>query len=305
MIRSLCVTVLLASVFSTYGASNAAAPAGPGSVFRDCKDCPEMVVIPSGSFLMGSNRDTEQPVHEVKFAAPFAVSKFEITRGEYSKFVKATGQPTGESCNIFKLNDDNSTNTPGKSWQDVGFPQDDRHPVVCITPQEARAYAEWLSKQTGKPYRLISEAEWEYSARAGAKGPYTFGSRIEELCSYGNVVDITAEEAGVHGNWGFMDCKDGYGLSTAPVGSFKPNAFGLYDVHGNVWEWTADCWENDYTKAPTDGSAYISKRCLNTVMRGGSWDQHNDQGYRIGYRQGSNGRAPRFADRGFRIARGL
>ena len=244
---------------------------GAGEPFKDCSDCPEMVVVPSGSFMMGSPKSeagrgpSEEPRHKVNIARPFAVGRFEVTRGQFEAFVKATGYRVGKECWTYK--NDKWKERPGHSYRDPGFAQDNSHPVVCMNWDHAVAYAAWLSKKTGKPYRLLSEAEWEYAARAGKTTPYSFGAGPNDLCRYGNVADRTAKQ--VFKKWKIVDCSDGY-VHTAPVGSFRPNPFGLYDMHGNVWEWVADCWNWTYEGAPNDGSAWTTGVCNQRVRRGGS-----------------------------------
>ncbi len=152
----------------------------PGDVFRDLPGGPEMVVVPAGTFTMGSRKDEEDrsaednmdedPLHDVTITMPFAVGKFEVTRGQFAAFVEATGHKTGASC--YAWNGTEWKDTAGKSWRDPGFAQTDDHPVACLSWDDAKAYVAWLAKETGKAYRLLSEAEWEYAARAGTTGPY-------------------------------------------------------------------------------------------------------------------------------------
>jgi formylglycine-generating enzyme required for sulfatase activity len=177
---------------------------------EDSAACPWMVVVPAGNFLMGSPdsekgrfRD-EGPQHTVRIAKPFAVMEAEVTRGQFALFVKEAGYTQkGGSC----------------KWDQLSFAQTDEHPVVCVDWDGAKALATWLSQRTGKPYRLLSEAEWEYAARAGSTTRYYFGDDENDLCRYANVAN----------------CK---GRVTAPVKNFKPNAFKLYDMTGNAWEWS-------------------------------------------------------------------
>lgn len=242
-------------------------PSGPPPApFRDCdRACPWMIAIPPGRFLMGAPRDEEGslddegPVHEVSIRYTFSVSEYPITRGEWRQYVKATGHPTQTGCG------------GGVSWLNPGFQQQDDHPVVCVTWNEAVAYASWLSRKTGHHYRLLSEAEYEYINRAGTRTPYFWGSTSDGQCRYANGDDASA------------GCNDGYPY-TSPVGSFKPNAFGLYDTTGNVWSWTEDCWHGNYYGAPTDGSAWVTgAHCAYRVLRGGAWDNIPD-GLRSAFR---------------------
>ena len=237
----------------------------PGEVFVDSLGSggtgPEMVVIPAGTFRMGclsqdgSCFDREKPVHLVRISQPFALSKYEVTRGEFSRFAGATRHSTGNSC--VTRESGRWAVRSGRSWRSPGFEQSADQPVVCVNWQDAGAYVAWLSRETGEAYRLPSESEWEYAARAGTSSKYSFGNESNRLCQWGNV----------------KMCRDGY-IYMAPVGTFRPNPFGLYDMHGNVWEWVQDCWNRSYLGAPLDGGAWLSGDCSVRVMRGGSWTNH-------------------------------
>lgn len=245
----------------------------PGTRFRDCPDCPEMVWLPPGEFTMGSppgepdRWDDEGPQRTVQIAYPMAVGVHEVTRSAFAAFVAATGHTTGTSCWVAR--GPHPLDMPGVSWRDPGFAQDTRHPAVCVSREDARAYTEWLSRETGKRYRLLSEAEWEYAARAGMTTPYWWGTSGNMGCDAANMADATARER-YPASTGAASCRDGY-VHTAPVGSFRANTFGLHDMAGNVWEWTEDCWNGSYAGAPSDGSAWISGNCDLRVLRGGSW----------------------------------
>lgn len=209
---------------------------------------PEMVVINSGTFHMGclkddDCRDEELPVREVS-VNKFALGKYEVTFAEYDKFAKATDR---------RLPDD------------FGWGRDDQ-PVINISWNDAKAYVEWLSNETGEQYRLPSEAEWEYAARAGSKSTFSFGNDVAELCEYSNHADSSTEY-----RWSNESCSDGVASQPAKIGSFDANSWGLHDMHGNVWEWVEDCWHADYTKAPSDGSARTSDDCADRVIRSGSF----------------------------------
>ena len=212
----------------------------PGRRFKGCTACPEMVVVPTGSFMMGSpssekGRDSdESPQHRVRIAQPFAVGVYEVTFAEWDACVSAGG------CN-------------GYDPADRGWGRGQR-PVISVSWNDAQAYVKWLSKETGKPYRLLSEAEWEYVARAGKKTPFHFGRTI------------STNQANYNRN---------YRARTMEAGSFLPNKYGLHDVHGNVDEWVQDCWNDSYLGAPTDGSAWTSGDCSGRVLRGGSWDSRH------------------------------
>ena len=249
--------------------------AEPGSVFRDCDDCPEMVVVPPGRFLMGSpdseagRLQHEGPRRFVTISKPIAVSRFEVTFGQYARFVDDTGHDSGNACVVWTGVDGGEV-VEGRNWLDPNFQQAADHPVVCISWNDARAYIDWLGRATGKRYRFLSESEWEYMARAGTTTRYFFGDSEEGICDYANVPDTSAESATEGSNWQYVSCDDGYGVQTAPVGSYAPNTFGLYDVHGNVWEWTEDCYHDSFTGAPTDGAPWLSGECETRVVRGGS-----------------------------------
>jgi formylglycine-generating enzyme required for sulfatase activity len=206
-----------------------------GAVFRDCADCPEMVVIPGGPFLMGSNANEdfrekdEAPQHSVTVPR-FAAGKFDVTFNEWDACVKAGG------CSSNLKPDD-------KGWGRG------RRPVIFISWVDAQAYAKWLSTRTGRTYTLLSESEWEYATRANTTTPYWTGS------------SIGTSQANFNTGPG----------RTYPVGSYAPNPFGLYDMVGNVWQWLQDCYVDDYNKTPTDGSSLEINGCLERVLRGGSW----------------------------------
>ncbi|HJM52129.1 MAG TPA: formylglycine-generating enzyme family protein, partial [Alphaproteobacteria bacterium] len=207
----------------------------PGSTFRDCEGCPEMVVIPAGSFRMGDlNGDgssEEKPVRKVTILNKFAIGKFEVTINEFSTFVKATGYRTSGECHYYTGSEWKKSSS--KNWRNPGFGQTNRDPVVCMNWEDAKAYVRWLSGKTGKGYRLLSEAEWEYAARSGTSTKYHFGN------------DISVSQANFNRNV----------KKTTPVGNYPSNGFGLHDMHGNVWEWTEDCYQDSYRGTPTDGKA--------------------------------------------------
>lgn len=255
---------------------------GAGSTFTDCSDCPEMVVVPAGRFLMGLPRgemthDIEgmwffdrwlprsfeasaMPQHSVRIDHPFGLGKYDVTRGEFAAFIRDTGYRVGEDCTL--LRGRKFFHPAGASWLSPGFTQTDRDPVVCVTWQDARAYVSWLNNKLhtgnslnrGGHYRLPTEAEWEYAARAGQQTARWWGDLI-------GLNNADCDECG--SKW---DDK-----GTAPVGSFRPNPFGLYDMLGNVWQWVEDCWHGDYGGAPSDDSAWVSESCTAHVMRGGGW----------------------------------
>jgi formylglycine-generating enzyme required for sulfatase activity len=239
-----------------------------GRTFRDCQECPEMVVVPAGSFTMGDDLegpqldDLEGPRHQVTIGQPLAVGKYPVTRDEYTRFVEATGHSDDE-------------------WKKQEFPQTGRDPVVNVSWDDAKAYVGWLSEKAGHTYRLLSEAEYEYAERAGTSTVYWWGNSDADLCKYAN-----------------GDCNH---HGTVPVGSYPANAFGLYDVAGNVWEWTEDCWNHTYARAPDDGTAWTTGSCGERVLRGGSFYMSAEElRSAVRYRQ-----RDRQSDYGFRVARTL
>lgn len=293
-----------------------------GQVFQDCAHCPQMVVVPAGSFFMGSTRaeqdwsvehgrpreytDRENPRHEVTFDRSFAVGVHEVTRGQYSAFVKESSHPMDDRCETFEETDGKYTRLErtGRNWRNPGFSQTDSHPVVCLTWDDTVAYTKWLSTKTGAHYRLLSEAEWEYIARAGTETYRFWGNDKSNIagCEYANVADNTPSPNGQEWPRKF-DCSDGYWM-TSPVGSFRANGFGVYDAIGNVWEWVEDCANDTYIGAPTDGSAWTkSGNCANRVLRGGAL--HEGGGFTRSAVRGNYSREGRISTDGFRLARDL
>jgi formylglycine-generating enzyme required for sulfatase activity len=248
----------------------------PKDVFKECDICPEMVVVPEGSFTMGSRSnekgrsDNEGPQHAVKIAKPFAVGKFHVTVDQFTAFVSETGYDAGTKCNVFE-GGSKMEEKPGRSWRNPGFAQTGAHPAVCLSWSDAKAYVAWLSRKTGRRYRLLTEAQWEYAARAGSATRYSFGDDEKESCRYANGADQTAKSTIPEAkSWTIAPCTDGYAY-TSPVGSLLPNAFALHDMHGNAYQWLEDCWHANYTGAPADGSARTSGDCSVRVVRGGAW----------------------------------
>jgi formylglycine-generating enzyme required for sulfatase activity/serine/threonine protein kinase len=222
----------------------------PGKTFRDCADCPTMVVIPAGSFWQGSEDSAplalrmEKPRRMVTISESFAVGVFEITLAQWDRCVADGGCSTRPNDN--------------------GWGRGNR-PVIMVSWNDAQEYAAWISKQTGQRYRLPSESEWEYFARAGEEGDWP-GGNPAFACNYGNIAGSETAVA-----WQHDECSDGAILETLPVGSFKANAFGVHDVIGNVGEWTLDCMNLSYLDAPADGSAWSRGICSSRMTRGGSW----------------------------------
>ncbi|MCY3844099.1 MAG: SUMF1/EgtB/PvdO family nonheme iron enzyme [Acidobacteria bacterium] len=275
----------------------------PGATFRDCIECPEMVVVSAGSFRMGSadGQSDEQPLREVRVEA-FALGKHEVSHEEFGAFARVSGY-AGDGCNVVDNNAgidwDNRT-----SWQDpgFGFAQEDRHPVVCVSWEDAQAYTRWLSLKTGERYRLPSEAEWEYGARAGTSTSRYWGSRSGSTCDHANGGDRSLLQRWRRWPFPVNNCEDG-APHTREAGSYAPNGFGLHDMLGNVWEWTTDCAHETYQGAPTDGSAWIrGGDCERRVLRGGAWDTPAF-GIRAANRYWYDNRAGTTI--GFRVARDL
>jgi formylglycine-generating enzyme required for sulfatase activity len=250
--------------------------------FRDCDVLPVMVALPAGRYRMGDVLGTgsayEKPVHEVTLRR-FAIGRFEVTRGEWNACVAAAAcvVPGGEAG---------------------GDPQ---LPVAELSWTDIQPYLAWISMRSGQRYRLPSEAEWEYAARAGLESQYSWGNLVEPACEQANSFDRAGHRG--HPQWGWqIECNDRY-ASSAPVGRFPPNAFGLHDMLGNVWEWVADCWHADYEGAPTDGSAWLGEGCRKHVNRGGGWGNH-PRTLRLSNRDADE-TASRSDGLGFRVARDL
>jgi formylglycine-generating enzyme required for sulfatase activity len=265
----------------------------PGNTFRDCPECPEMVVIPAGKFLMGSSAEEtkkdfaavpgsqdepmfsfwpseagnakkfmprEHPQHSVSFSTHFGLGIYHVTKREFSAFIHETGYST-QPCILWTRG--RAVHTSGGAWVAPGFAQTDRDPVVCVSWIDAKAYTHWLNRKLGAtaltegdgPYRLPSEAEWEYAARAGTETARWWGDTI----GYANANCNSCNNSGA-------------GWQTTPDGSFPANAFGLYDMLGNTWQWTEDCWHETYVGAPSDGSPWTSVNCALRAFRGGSWN---------------------------------
>lgn len=277
----------------------------PKDVFRECDKCPEMTVVPAGSFAMGSpanepgRSNWEEPQHAVTIGKPFAVGKFLVTVDQFAAFVTETGYDAGSKCHI--LEDGKWEDKEGSSWRNPGIAQTGSHPALCLSWDDATAYAAWLAKKTGKRYRLLTDAEWEYAARAGTTTPYFFGNAEKDLCQHANGADQAAKSK-LTANWAVAPCNDGYEF-TSPVGAFPPNGFGLHDMAGNAFQWVEDCWHENYQGAPSDGSAWTSSDCSRHVLRGGSWASSPKflrSAYRVGFRSDNRDNL-----NGFRLARTL
>jgi formylglycine-generating enzyme required for sulfatase activity len=236
-----------------------------GETFRDCADCPELVVAPAGSFEMGSsNNDREQPVHRVSIAGPFAIGMREVTFDEWDLCVTENG------CKFRPA--------------DRGWGRGNR-PVINVSWLDAKEFVAWLSRKTGQTYRLPSESEWEYAARGGTDTPFWWGRAVGSR----------------HANC--RECGTGEREQTFPAGTYKPNPFGLFDTAGNAAEWVEDCWNEDYRGAPADGSAWTSGQCQLRVLRGGSFDSESD--YVRSNARFRYDNDVRYSGNGFRVVRQL
>lgn len=249
---------------------------GPGQA-------PTMVVIRPGRFEMGSmdGDSDEQPVQKVTIPKPFAISRCAITVGQFRQFVEdtdyhqgktyvSTAEQRGKGCYVWNVEKKEAEQLPERHWKNPGFEQTDDHPVVCVSWDDATAYVQWLSRRTGAQYRLPSEAEWEYAARADTVTARYYRDDLQ--CDYANGLGQEGKMIADSG-WILAECDDAH-VYTAPVGSFGQNHFGLFDMLGNAWEWTQDCWHEHYSNAPVDGSAWLESDggdCDRRVVRGGSW----------------------------------
>jgi formylglycine-generating enzyme required for sulfatase activity len=288
-----------------------------GNIFRDCADCPEMVVIPAGTFTMGAptnevGRYNEAGPQRRVSIRQFAVGKFDVTKGQWAAFSAATNRATPEGCDYSGLEKKDEATA---SWRHLGFTQDDNHPVVCVSWADAQDYLRWLSEKSGHKYRLLTEAEWEYAARAGTTTAYPWGpSASHENANYGSDTCCSGLASG-RDQW----------VNTSPVGSFPPNTFGLYDMHGNVLQWVQDCFASSYSGLPTDGSSFENDvelkmtgdfanmtgthSCSYRVLRGGDWGDPPQQ-IRSAFRNfappaGATLQGYRTSGGGFRVARTL
>ncbi len=265
MLAPSAVTLTLAACLAGQAfAAPAAAQTPPDTVFRDCPQCPRMVVVPAGSFMMGSppsgdwRFQDEEPQRRVTVRTAFAIGIYEVTFEEWDACVRGGG------CGDYRPSDE--------GWGRG------RRPVTNVSWEDATHYVQWLSEETGETYRLPSEARWEYAARAGTETDRYWGDSVSEQCRHANGFDKDLAETdpghvermrllGV----GFASCSDGQAKGTAPVGSYEPNAYGLYDMIGNLTEWTDDCAGGDYAEGAADDSAWSFGDCSRRMLRGGTW----------------------------------
>jgi formylglycine-generating enzyme required for sulfatase activity len=267
--------------------------------FTDHPQGPEMVVVPAGSFMMGSLntepqreswlRGSESPHHKVTIAQPFAVGRHAITRAQFAAFVNNTGYNTDGGAQVWKR--DKWEHDLKGSWRNPGFAQDDSHPVICVNWNDANAHADWLSGQTGKAYRLLNEAEREYVARAGSTTPFWWGS------------SITPAQANYDGNqYAGGGSKGEWRKATVSVGSFAANPWGLFNVHGNIFEWCQDVWHDDYNGSAADSSAWQQGGDAGRrVVRGGAWKRF----FFAGARRSARAHCPLIGNKDYRPGVGV
>jgi formylglycine-generating enzyme required for sulfatase activity len=294
-----------------------------GASFTECDACPEVIVVPGGEFLMGSE-DAERgrlkfegPVRRVAFAHPIAIGRYAITSDQFKAFVDAANYAYGESCHAQDVT--GWVDWPKHSFlAPPGLAQQGDHPAVCISWNDAEAYVRWLSARTGRSYRLPTEAEREYIARAGTSTPYWWGDTVSpQLANFDTQPRPTASPRDTTApGWGqYITPKSGEprpppigvpGVATGGTRSVawgQPNPWGFFQVHGNVAEWTQDCWNPDYARAPIDGSAARTGDCSLRVVRGGAWSSWPED-IRAAYREMA-GTDERYYSIGFRVARDI
>ncbi|MEX1995089.1 MAG: SUMF1/EgtB/PvdO family nonheme iron enzyme, partial [Steroidobacteraceae bacterium] len=280
--RGSLLAVLLLIAFPAMAQMSAPATA---TTARDCAACPELALVPPGQFAMGTapaavEQDAttgESPAVPMSFARPYFVSTREITVAEFRRYVEATGAEPAPGCRVWLGGQ--WVQERDRSWRDPGFalPPRDDEPVVCVSWDDARGYAEWLAQQSGKRYRLPSEAEWEYVARGGTSFPRYWGERdsredtvLSLACDHANVYDASAVDAHRF-PWPNARCND-RAVALAPGAQYKPNAFGVHDIIGNAREWVMDCYTASYLGRPEDARAWIWQGgCERPGVRGGSW----------------------------------
>ncbi|MEO8670727.1 MAG: SUMF1/EgtB/PvdO family nonheme iron enzyme [Tahibacter sp.] len=286
------IALLASFVVPVANVTAAAASTVAGTTLRDCGECPQLVVVPAGTFVMGSadgewgHQKDEGPRRTIAFAQPLAVGRTEVTRGEYEAFVHATGRAVSGDCVTDRRKAGTWEADSTTTFRDPGFAQTDRHPVVCVSHDDAVAYIAWLNTRTHGGYRLPSEAEWEYVAHAGATTTFAWGNDANGGCHFMNGFDATAMkkyrdiDVSQYPVFDPLACNDGV-LNTAPVGTFQPNRFGVYETMGNVGEWIADCYTDSHAAQPADGSAIVNPAapCANPMSKGGSWGSlaHNQR----------------------------
>lgn len=308
LIRSIRLAALIA-----LGSTTACAQTGANerTSIKDCDYCPELVVVPAGEFRMGTpenvsidNETGESPPVDMRIPRAFALGKFEVTVAEFETYARATGFEPTVRCRVWSDAKGRYDDDDNRSWRRPGVPATPQpnHPVSCVSWEDAQGYVRWLAQQTGLPYRLPTEAEWEYGARAGSAALYPWGDDPHQGCRFVNAYDQTTERRYPLA-WEPMACEDGF-EGVAPVGSLAPNAFGLYDMLGNVWEFAEDCATRSHVGRPKDGSAWVWEGgCARRIQRGGGWITSIAR-IRPGYHGDANA-THRFDFGGFRVARDL
>ncbi len=263
-----------------------------------------LVRVSGGHFCMGdisgNGEPDEQPVHAV-YVDDFWLARYEITRGQFKDFVSSTGyvsnaESAGSAqagCLAVDPNKWTFKYRPNYYWLTPGFKQDDMHPVVCVSYDDALAFIRWLNRQTGRRFRLPTEAEWEYVARAGTRTTYPWGDTAIDSCVHGNVGDRNVWPGHSKSPFGRLDCEDGHAF-TAPVGGYDANPLGIFDISGNVWEWTSTCWSKGYSVEK------VSEHCGLRVFRGSSW-MNSEKSLRSANRS-KHGPSDRLNTVGFRLA---
>lgn len=279
--RTAIVPLLAALLLPASPAARAAdAARAPGTSFTDCDGCPEMIVVPDGSFVMGTPgaaaargpAAAESQAIVVAIPRPFALGRFEVTRGQYARFIADSGHEPQDGCRVWDPELARFNEDPRRGWRDIATPASpgDDLPVSCVSFADAQAYVQWLSAKAGARYRLPSEAEWEYAARAGSRTLWPWGDDAADGCDFANTYDLTGE-ARYRLGWTEAACRDGQ-ADLAPGGQFGANAFGLHDMIGNVSEWVQDCATGSYVGRPRDARAWEwLGGCAERVQRGGSW----------------------------------
>jgi formylglycine-generating enzyme required for sulfatase activity len=287
----------------------AEAPRPAGTVFRSCDGCPDMVAIPAGQFVMGTPgaqaaagaAGAEPDAIVVRIPRAFAIGRTEVTRAQYARFIADSGHEPQTGCRTWDPARTRFHEDARRGWRDPATPsilQDD-HPVSCVSFLDARAYVQWLARETGARYRLPSEAEWEYAARAGSSTLRPWGDDPAGSCEHANTYDRTAQ-AQYRLGWPAAGCRDGF-ADLAPAGQFRANAFGLQDMIGNLREWVADCVTGSYVGRPADARAWEwLGGCRERALRGGSWVTPPELS-RSAHRAGAGG-DERADDLGFRVA---
>ncbi len=287
---------MLLVAMGCFAAPVAAEVHAPGVAYRDCADCPDMVVVPAGVFVMGTPSAAanvglpETPASEraswlaettatvVHLPHAFAMGRREITRGEFARFITDSGYEPKAGCRTLDATSGRYRPDRTRTWLNPARPAipEEAHPVSCVSHADAQAYAQWLARKTGKAYRLPSEAEWEYAARAGSPTVFPWGDDPAAGCRDANAYDLGAADT-LKLNVSALACRDGF-ADVAPVGRFHANAYGLQDMLGNVAEWTLDCMTDSYVGRPADARPWIwVGGCAEHVVRGGGWNSPSGQ----------------------------